>query len=112
MYKLRTTGLAAEAHLERRERAACGVGLVAAISGEPSREVVDLALGALAAMEHRGGVGADGEASDGAGVLTAIPWRVLEPWLANQRDRRAAALLDRGRHGLPAARAGQAAPRP
>ena len=36
-------------------------------------------------MEHRGGVGADGEASDGAGVLTAIPWRVLEPWLANQR---------------------------
>ena len=36
-------------------------------------------------MEHRGGVGADGEASDGAGVLTAIPWRVLEPWLAEQR---------------------------
>ena len=47
--------------------------------------MVELALGALAAMEHRGGVGADGEASDGAGVLTAIPWRVLEPWLAEQR---------------------------
>jgi glutamate synthase (ferredoxin) len=61
------------------------VGLVARISGEPSREVVELALGALAAMEHRGGVGADGEASDGAGLLTAIPWRVLEPWLADQR---------------------------
>ncbi len=69
----------------RREHSACGVGLVARISGEPSREVVELALGALAAMEHRGGVGADGEASDGAGVLTAIPWRVLEPWLAEQR---------------------------
>ena len=55
------------------------------MSGEPDREVVELALGALAAMEHRGGVGADGEASDGAGVLTAIPWRVLEPWLAEQR---------------------------
>ena len=68
-----------------REHSACGVGLVAQVSGEPSREVVDLALGALAAMEHRGGVGADGEASDGAGVLTAIPWRVLEPWLAEQR---------------------------
>jgi glutamate synthase (ferredoxin) len=59
--------------------------LVARVSGEPDREVVELALGALAAMEHRGGVGADGEASDGAGVLTAIPWRVLEPWLAEQR---------------------------
>jgi glutamate synthase (ferredoxin) len=68
-----------------RDHAACGVGLVARVSGEPSREVVELALGALAAMEHRGGVGADGEASDGAGVLTAIPWRVLEPWLAEQR---------------------------
>jgi glutamate synthase (ferredoxin) len=68
-----------------RDHSACGVGLVARISGEPSREVVELALGALAAMEHRGGVGADGEASDGAGVLTAIPWRVLEPWLAAQR---------------------------
>ena len=68
-----------------RDHSACGVGLVARVSGEPSREVVELALGALAAMEHRGGVGADGEASDGAGVLTAIPWRVLEPWLAEQR---------------------------
>jgi len=68
-----------------RDHSACGVGLVARISGEPGRDVVELALGALAAMEHRGGVGADGEASDGAGVLTAIPWRVLEPWLAEQR---------------------------
>ena len=70
---------------DARDHSACGVGLVARISGEPDREVVGLALGALAAMEHRGGVGADGDASDGAGVLTAIPWRVLEPWLAEQR---------------------------
>jgi glutamate synthase (ferredoxin) len=70
--------------LAARDHSACGVGLVARVSGEPSRDVVELALGALAAMEHRGGVGADGEASDGAGVLTAIPWRVLEPWLAGQ----------------------------
>ena len=76
---------AALARAGGRDHTACGVGLVARVSGEPDREVVELALGALAAMEHRGGVGADGEASDGAGVLTAIPWRVLEPWLANQR---------------------------
>ena len=68
-----------------RDHASCGVGLIARVSGDPDREVVELALGALTAMEHRGGVGADGEASDGAGVLTAIPWRVLEPWLAEQR---------------------------
>jgi glutamate synthase (ferredoxin) len=92
MYKSGWSTLADEDGVERvaaaqgaRDHAACGVGLVAARSGEPSREVVDLALGALAAMEHRGGVGADGEASDGAGVLTEIPWRVLEPWLAEQR---------------------------
>ena len=81
----RSDGAVAAWHAGARDHSACGVGLVARISGEPSREVVELALGALAAMEHRGGVGADGEASDGAGVLTAIPWRVLEPWLANQR---------------------------
>ncbi len=85
MYNSESIAFAAEALLERREHAACGVGLVASIAGEPSRRVVELALGALAAMEHRGGVGADGEASDGAGVLTSIPWRVLEPWLAEQR---------------------------
>ena len=76
---------ASAAAADSRDHSACGVGLVAQVSGEPSRKVVELALGALAAMEHRGGVGADGEASDGAGVLTAIPWAVLEPWLANQR---------------------------
>ena len=81
----RTTVDASARAAAGRDHSACGVGLVAQVSGEPSREVVELALGALAAMEHRGGVGADGEASDGAGVLTAIPWRVLEPWLAEQR---------------------------
>ena len=81
----RTTVDASARAASGRDHSACGVGLVAQVSGEPSREVVELALGALAAMEHRGGVGADGEASDGAGVLTAIPWRVLEPWLAEQR---------------------------
>ena len=67
------------------DHAACGVGFVASVAGEPSRAVVELALAALARLEHRGGVGADGQTSDGAGVLTAIPWKVLEPWLAEQR---------------------------
>lgn len=36
------------------ERDACGVGLVAAIDGQPRREVIDLALKALKAIWHRG----------------------------------------------------------
>jgi len=63
------------------EHAACGVGFVAAIDGAPRRDVVDLALTSLARLEHRGGLGAGGQASDGAGLLTAIPWEVLRPWL-------------------------------
>ena len=64
-----------------REHAACGVGFVAAIDGAPRRDVVELALTSLARLEHRGGGGADGQASDGAGLLTAIPWDLLRPWL-------------------------------
>ncbi len=64
-----------------RAHAACGVGFVAAIDGAPRRDVVELALTSLARLEHRGGLGAGGRASDGAGVLTAIPWDVLRPWL-------------------------------
>ena len=64
-----------------REHAACGVGFVAAIDGAPRREVVELALTALTRLEHRGGLGAGGQASDGAGLLTAMPWEVLRPWL-------------------------------
>ena len=64
-----------------REHAACGVGFVAAIDGAPRRDVVELALTALTRLEHRGGLGAGGQASDGAGLLTAMPWEVLRPWL-------------------------------
>jgi len=67
--------------LEGRDHAACGVGFVAAATGKASYRPLDLALGALARMEHRGGVGADGVSSDGAGILTAIPWALFEPWL-------------------------------
>ena len=50
---------------------ACGIGGVAARDGKPSAELVRKALGALKAMEHRGGV--CGESGDGAGLLVATP---------------------------------------
>ena len=65
----------------RGEHAACGVGFAAAIDGAPRRDVVELALTSLARLEHRGGLGAGGQASDGAGLLTAIPWELLRAWL-------------------------------
>ncbi|HEY9733571.1 MAG TPA: glutamate synthase large subunit [Drouetiella sp.] len=59
-----------------RERDACGVGLL--YRRQASHEIIESALTALAAMEHRGACGADRDTGDGAGVLTAIPWDLLE----------------------------------
>src|ERR687891_1430104 len=55
------------------EHAACGVGFVAAIDGEPRREVVAAAIDALRAVWHRGAVDADGKTGDGAGIHIQIP---------------------------------------
>ncbi len=51
----------------------CGVGFVAQLSAEPSHEILAHALTALARLEHRGAVAADGKSSDGVGVTTVIP---------------------------------------
>ncbi len=76
------------------EHAACGVGFVAAVDGTSQRDVVELALTAQARLEHRGGLGAGGQASDGAGLLTAIPWDVLRPWLDEHGPAGASAVPD------------------
>ena len=60
------------------EHDACGVGLVAAIDGKPSREVVEKGIEALQAIWHRGAVDADSKTGDGAGIHLEIP-RFL-PW--------------------------------
>jgi glutamate synthase (NADPH) large chain len=55
------------------EHSSCGVGLVVAISGKPSRQVVDNGIAALKAVWHRGAVDADGKTGDGAGIHLQIP---------------------------------------
>ncbi|MFM8273582.1 MAG: glutamate synthase central domain-containing protein, partial [Gemmata sp.] len=50
---------------------ACGIGGIAARDGRPSAELLRKAVGALRAMEHRGGV--CGDAGDGAGLLLTTP---------------------------------------
>mgnify|MGYP000380025243 CR=1 FL=1 len=57
------------------EHASCGVGLVVAIDGTPSREVVVNGIDALKAVWHRGAVDADGKTGDGAGIHVQIPPR-------------------------------------
>ena len=52
---------------------ACGVGLVAATDGKPSRRVVQSAIDALKAVWHRGAVDADGMTGDGAGLHVDLP---------------------------------------
>jgi glutamate synthase (NADPH/NADH) large chain/glutamate synthase (ferredoxin) len=58
---------------EDDEHSSCGVGLVASISGKPSRKVVEAGLDALRAIWHRGAVDADGKTGDGAGIHVQIP---------------------------------------
>ncbi|HSB85169.1 MAG TPA: glutamate synthase central domain-containing protein, partial [Ilumatobacteraceae bacterium] len=61
----------------RFEHDACGVSFVAKMSGEPSRSIVSMALGALCNLEHRGATGAEAETGDGAGLLVQVPDRFL-----------------------------------
>ncbi|MCA1748131.1 MAG: glutamate synthase large subunit [Sphingomonadales bacterium] len=60
------------------ESDACGVGLVAAIDGTPSRRVVEAGIGALRSVWHRGAVDADGKTGDGAGILVDLPERFFD----------------------------------
>ncbi|MEO1396313.1 MAG: glutamate synthase large subunit [Cyanobacteria bacterium J06634_5] len=62
------------------ERDACGVGFIADQQGRASHKLVADTLTALICMEHRGGCCADKESGDGAGVMTAIPWGLLQTW--------------------------------
>jgi glutamate synthase (ferredoxin) len=56
-----------------QEHDACGVGLIARISGERSHDVVEKAIAALKSLAHRGAIDADAVTGDGAGLLTQIP---------------------------------------
>jgi glutamate synthase (NADPH/NADH) large chain len=57
----------------RQERDACGVGFVAHIKGHKSHDRVREGLQILENLTHRGAVGADPLAGDGAGILLQIP---------------------------------------
>ncbi|MCH9808729.1 MAG: glutamate synthase large subunit [Alphaproteobacteria bacterium] len=60
-----------------REFDACGVGFIADMKGRKSHKIIESALHILENLEHRGAVGADPLAGDGAGVLVQIPHAFL-----------------------------------
>src|SRR5213592_238627 len=55
------------------EKDSCGVGFIADIKGRRSHKLIEDALAILCNLEHRGAVGADPRAGDGAGILVQIP---------------------------------------
>ena len=60
-----------------QERDSCGVGFIADIKGQKSHKIVEDALTILVNLEHRGAVGADPRAGDGAGILVQTPHKFL-----------------------------------
>ena len=59
------------------EHDSCGVGFVANIKGQRSRQIIDDAECVLRHMVHRGACGCEANTGDGAGMLTALPHEFL-----------------------------------
>ncbi len=66
------------------ERDACGVGFVANIKGAKSHAIIGQGLEILKNLDHRGAVGADPLAGDGAGILIQIPDTFYREEMAKQ----------------------------
>ncbi len=89
----------------RREHDACGIGLIANINNLKSHKIIADGLSILRNLEHRGAVGADPKAGDGAGVLIQIPHAFFAGQAAAARLRAAGAPDLRRRLPVHAARA-------
>lgn len=59
------------------EKSACGVGFIASRKNIASHENLQKALYALSCVEHRGACNADLVSSDGAGIMTDIPFELF-----------------------------------
>ncbi|VVC85632.1 glutamate synthase-related protein [Sideroxydans sp. CL21] len=69
----------------RNEHDACGVGFVAHIKGLASHDRVSQGLQILENLTHRGAVGADPLAGDGAGILIQVPDAFLRKVLTRDK---------------------------
>ncbi|MHB8466092.1 MAG: glutamate synthase large subunit [Acidimicrobiales bacterium] len=55
------------------EHDACGVSFVVDVKGRKSHDIVQLGVGALCHLEHRGATGMEVNTGDGAGILIQVP---------------------------------------
>ncbi|HTV08964.1 MAG TPA: glutamate synthase-related protein [Candidatus Aquilonibacter sp.] len=61
----------------RFDQDSCGVGFVCSALAKASHGILEDAMTALARLEHRGAVAADGASSDGVGLMTNVPRALL-----------------------------------
>ncbi|HTX64041.1 MAG TPA: hypothetical protein VMD28_10395, partial [Acidimicrobiales bacterium] len=59
----------------RFEHDACGIGMVARLSGERGHDIVEKGLTVLERLAHRGATGAEEDSGDGSGILVQVPHR-------------------------------------
>ena len=65
------------------EHDACGVGMVANLSGEASHDIVEKGMTILKRLMHRGATGNDPRTGDGAGLLMRIPYGFFKKKIGN-----------------------------
>jgi glutamate synthase domain-containing protein 2/glutamate synthase domain-containing protein 1/glutamate synthase domain-containing protein 3 len=83
-------------YVPEMERDACGVGMVANITGKRSHEIVDQALEVLVNLDHRGAAGADPLTGDGAGITIQLP----DAFMRKVADEQGISLPEEGRYGV------------
>ena len=69
------------------EHDACGVGMVANLSGEASHDIVEKGMTILRRLMHRGATGNDPRTGDGAGLLMRIPFGFFRKVLAAKDEK-------------------------
>src|SRR5690606_15393707 len=84
----------------RFEHDSCGFGLIAQIDSRPSRWLVETAVSALARLNHRGAVAADGITGDGCGLLVHRPEAYLRA-VAEKSKWRLGSVFTAGNFFLP-----------
>ena len=67
------------------EKDACGFGFIADINNEPKHEIVHQALDIVHKLDHRGAIGADPLAGDGAGILIQLPDKFFRDYFKSQK---------------------------
>src|SRR5262249_16318642 len=80
------------------DKDSCGVGFIADIKGRRSHKLIEDALAILCNLEHRGAVGADPRAGDGAGILGQIPHK----FFAKKADRLGFSFANPGEYAVGA----------